>query len=61
MGVIMFEVQKFLFFDGRYSGEPILLNQSSNDLIGDITFIGLSLIGFALLRMAQKWVIATFF
>jgi len=57
----MFEIQKFLFFSGRYSGEPILLNQSSNDLILDITYIGIALIGFAILRLAQKWVVATFF
>jgi len=57
----MFTVQKFLFFDGRYGGEPIFLNQYSNDIISDIIFIGSSLIGFAILRLAQKWVIATFF
>lgn len=57
----MFSIQKFLFFDGRYSGEPILLNQSSNDIVSDITFIGLALIGFAVLRLAQRWIISTFF
>ena len=57
----MFHLQQFLFFSGRYNGQPILLNQSSSDIINDILFVGTALIGFAILRLAQKWVIATFF
>ena len=57
----MFSLQQFLFWDGRYSGQPIFLNQYSNDIIQDILFIGVSLIGFAIFRLAQKLITSTFF